>query len=95
MLNPVLYSCKLSTVFESLETVHVIEVVPQIMSFIDMLRELNSFSLKRWFISTANITSVMSLILYFFFRVSLLGKFINNDGSNDISEENFKESPIN
>ena len=64
------------------------------MSFVDMLRELNSFSLKGRFVSTANIASIVSLILYFFFGISLFGKFINNNGSNDISEKNFEESPI-
>jgi hypothetical protein len=56
------------------------------MSLVYMLREFDTFSLKRRFISTANIASIMSLILYFFFCISLLGEFINNDGSNDICQ---------
>lgn len=95
VLNPILNSCKLSTILKSLETVHIVEIIPQIMGFIDMLRELNSLSLECRFVSTANIASIMPLILYFFLGISLLCKLIDNNGSYNISKENFKKSPIN
>jgi len=95
MLNPILYSCKFCTVLESLQTVHIIKVVPKIMSFVDVLRKLNSFSLESRLISTTNVASIMSLVFYFFFGVSLFSEFINYDGSNNIGKKNFKETPIN
>ena len=86
MFDPVLNSCKLCTVLQSLKTIHVVKVVPLIMGFVYMFDEIIAFSLKNRFIRTAYITSVMTLVLYFLFCISLLSKLVNNDSRNNVSE---------
>ena len=56
------------------------------MGFVYMFDEIIAFSLKNRFIRTAYITSVMTLVLYFLFCISLLSKLVNNDSRNNVSE---------
>ena len=44
VLNPILDAGELGAVLEPFETIHVVEVVPEVVSFIDMFHKVNSFA---------------------------------------------------
>jgi hypothetical protein len=95
VLNPILNTSELGAILQPLQTVHVVEIVPQVVGFINMLNKIQTLSLKSGLISTTDIASVVALILDFLLCVTLLGELINNNGSNNIRQQYLEESPIN
>jgi hypothetical protein len=95
MFDPVLNTCEFSTIFKPLKAIHIVEIVPEIMSFVDMLKKVKSFSLKSGLVSTTNITTIVSFVLNFLFGVSLLSELVNNDSCNDIGEKDLEKAPVN
>jgi hypothetical protein len=56
------------------------------MGFIDMLDEIETFSLESRLISTADVAAVIALVLDFLLGVTLLCKLIDDDGGNYVGK---------
>jgi hypothetical protein len=95
MLYPVLNSSELSAIFKPFKTIHVVEIVPKVMSFVNMFKKVKSLSLKSRLISATNVTTVVSLVLDFLFGVSLLCELINNDSCNNVGKKDLEKAPVN
>ena len=95
MFDPVLNTSKLSTIFKSFKAIHIIEIIPKVMSFVDMLKKVKSLSLKSGLVSATNVATIVSFVLNFLFGVSLLSELVNNDSCNDIGEKDLEKAPVN
>lgn len=95
MFDPVLNTSELSTIFKSFKAIHIVEIVPKVMSFVDMLKKVKSLSLKSGLVSATNVTTIVSFVLNFLFGVSLLSELVNNDSCNDIGEKDLEKAPVN
>jgi hypothetical protein len=86
VFDPVLNTSELSTIFKSLKAIHIVEIVPKVMRFVDMLKKVKSLPLKSGLVSATNVTTIVSFVLNFLFGVSLLSELVDNDSCNDIGE---------
>lgn len=84
-IYPILNSSKISNIFKFLQSIHIKEIVPQIMHMIDMRHKILTPSLKRISIRKADITFAISLVLYLLFGITLLSEFINDNSCKDVA----------
>ena len=64
------------------------------MYIVHMGHKILSSPFEGILIRKANVTFAISFMLYLLFGISLLGELIDDDGSDDVTEENFEKSPI-
>lgn len=85
MLNPVLNPGEFGAVFQSLQAIHVVKVIPKIMRLVDMFVEVVTFSLQGTLVSRTYVASIVTLILDLFLGVTLLGELVDDDGRDNVS----------
>lgn len=94
-IYPILNTSKISNIFKFLQSIHVEEIIPQIMHMVDMRHKILASSFKGISISKADIAFTIALILDLLFGVTLLSEFIDDNSCKDVGQQNLKESPIN
>lgn len=60
-----------------------------------MRHKVLTSALKCALICETDITFTVSLMFNFFLSISLLRELVDNDGSDNIAKQNFKEAPVN
>lgn len=93
-VDPVLDASEISEVLKVLESVHVEEVVPDVVHVVDMRHEVFASALQRVLVGKTDVALTVPLMLYFLLGISLLCEFVDDDGRNNVAQQNFEESPV-
>lgn len=93
-VDPILDAGELGDVLESLQGVHVEEVVPNIVHLVGVGVEVLSLPLEGGSVGEADVALAVLLVFDLLLGVPLLSKLVDDDGRDNVRQQHFEEPPI-